>query len=66
MEGRSINVKGANNVGYLDYDYLFNQNLGSSDYIALASHFKVIFVKNWEITGVENRNLMRRIILFVS
>jgi len=49
-------VKGVGNIGLFDFSELFEKNLGSSDYMALAKKFSVIFIKDWKKIKVSNRN----------
>lgn len=53
-------------IALFEFDELFKENLGSSDYLALARNFNIILVANIPALGPENRNEAKRFINFID
>ncbi len=66
VEGRLIKGRGVGRIGRFDFNYLFNNDLGASDFIAICKKYVFIFIENFEEVDVSNKNMTRRIILFID
>ena len=64
IKGRNINVSGVGRIGIFKFKYLFDSNLGASDYMAICKKYFVIFIEDFGIVDITDRNLARRVILF--
>lgn len=64
IKGRNVKVKGVGRIGIFKFKYLFDSNLGASDYMAICKKFFVIFIEDFNIVDITDRNLARRVILF--
>ena len=49
-----------------EYNDICDSTFGASDYIALARHFDTIILKNLVKVSKDNKNAMRRLILFID
>ncbi len=67
VAGRVLHVpEAAMGAARFSFSELFEQPLGSNDYLALAQDFHTIFVKGVPVMGPEKRNAARRFITFID
>lgn len=59
-------MKSVGKTVLLNFDEVFENQFGASDFIAIAKKFSIIFVENWQVTKLSEKNKMRRIILFID
>lgn len=67
MQGRTMEVPMASyGVARFSFSDLFDRALGAADYMALTENFHTILVDRIPVMHVEQRNMVRRFILFVD
>ena len=66
LEHRAIRVQGRGNVVRLNFRVFFKGSYGATDFIAICSRFEIIFLENVERINLNDTNLSKRFILFVS
>lgn len=65
--GRNLNVPlAAKGVARFDFDGLCRQPLGAADYLAIAIHFKTVFVDGIPQLGPEERNEAKRFVTLID
>ena len=60
IPGRNIKVEAIGKLVLLDYDEIFVNQYGASDFIAITKKFEYVFVKNWKVTHLTEKNKMRK------
>jgi len=65
--GRTLSVPlAAKGVARFDFDGLCRQPLGAADYLAIATHFKTVFVDGIPQMGADERNEAKRFVTLID
>lgn len=67
VNGRSVEIaRTAEGVAYADFEELCAKPLGPGDYLAVASRFHTLFLRNVPKLGPENRNEAKRFVTLID
>ncbi|MEX0692853.1 MAG: cell division protein ZapE [Rhodospirillales bacterium] len=67
VNGRSVDIaRTAEGVAYADFDELCAKPLGPGDYLAVASRFHTLLLRNVPKLGPENRNEAKRFVTLID
>ena len=66
LKGREFHVEAAGDVALCQFSELCEQPTGAEDYLALARHFKTIFILNIPRMGYDRQNEAKRFMILID